>query len=44
MEIVMMLLALPLMLFGGFGLDAATNDDEGPAEADEPAADQEPIL
>jgi len=44
MEIVMMLLALPLMLFGGFGLDAATNDDESSAAADEAMADQEPII
>lgn len=44
MEIVMMLLALPLMLLGGFGLDSATNDDDTPAEAEAGAADQEPII
>lgn len=40
----LMLLALPLMMLGGFGLDVATSGDED-AREDEPAdTDAEPIL
>ena len=39
----LMLLALPLMLLGGFTLDAATSDDDADrTDAGDP--DQEPII
>ena len=48
MEIVLMLLMLPLMMLGGFGLDAVTNDDDdddNSAEAQMPRdSDLPPII
>jgi len=42
---ILMLLALPLMLLGGFTLDAATNDDDDDDSRTEATdADQDPII
>lgn len=42
---ILMLLALPLMLLGGFTLDAATNDDEDDARPTDMAdPDWDPII
>ena len=41
---ILMLLALPLMLLGGFTLDAASNDDDDASRTDAADADQDPII
>ena len=41
---ILMLLALPLMLLGGFTLDAATSDDDDDSQTDVVDPDQDPII
>ncbi len=40
----LMLLALPLMLLGGFALDGATDDDADASPADDTSTDADPII
>jgi hypothetical protein len=41
---ILMLLALPLMLLGGFTLDAATGDDDDDREVEVASGDPEQII
>ena len=41
---ILMFLALPLMLLGGFALYAATNDDDATGSTDPEETDDEPII